>query len=102
MKIKAGVDLNGLRPEILIALIIANDLYSKLGKELEITCGVDGKHGYGSLHYVGLAVDIGFKELNPHQKETIVSDLKKKLGPQYDVVLEATHIHIEFQPKVQL
>jgi len=99
MRIKPGVDINGLKPEILIALMIAQSVYQDYGAELVLTCGVEADHSPKSLHYVGLAIDIGISSLSRSSAVKISSDLSAKLSDQFDIVLENDHIHIEFQPK---
>ena len=97
--IKPGVDISGIRPELVIALMAAGKVYAKRGAELVITSAKDGKHGRGSLHYVGLAVDLRTKHLTNQQKVDITIDLRQALGAQFDVVSEKDHLHVEFQPK---
>ena len=101
LAIKEGVSLSGLRPEMLVALQVADGVYSQHDVECVVTSGTDSKHGNGSLHYVGLAVDLRIRDF-ASKNVTVVSvvrQLKNLLGKQYDVVQERTHIHIEFQPK---
>ena len=50
----------------------------------------------GSLHYAGCAVDLRFP---PDNAAGLKAALAEALGGDYDVVLEADHIHVEFQPK---
>lgn len=102
MRIKSGVNISGIRPEIVLALIIARSVYSEHNTPLVVTCVQDGKHMPGSLHYLGLAADIRTGDLKPKDRSVVRKKLKESLGPQYDVVLEKTHIHIEFQPKEAL
>jgi len=100
MKLKSGVIIEGLKPEILIGVIIANDTFSKLGHELVITAGLDGVHMKGSKHYIGQAVDIRSRDILPERLLTVFAALKMNLGANFDVVKEDTHIHVEFDPKV--
>ena len=100
MKIKPGVRILGIRPEILLALMIAESLFNKENVELVITAAIDGKHSRGSLHYAGAAVDLRIRHLPLGGAEKIYGDLISALGSDYDVVLEKSHIHVEFQPKV--
>ena len=100
MKIKNGVEVNGLRPEILLAIFIADGIWNKHGQELVITSCTDGKHGRGSKHYIGNAFDGRTRYFNEDEKHAILIELKNSLGEQYDVVLESDHMHIEFDPKV--
>ena len=97
MKLKNGVSISGLRPEILVALIVAEGIAREEGSEIVVTSGVDGQHRAGSLHYVGLAVDL--RRWNLRDPTAFVDRLKESLGPSFDVLLERTHIHVEFQPK---
>ncbi len=100
MKIKPGVRILGIRPEILLALMIAESLFNKENVELVITAAIDGKHSRASLHYTGAAVDLRIRHLPLGGAEKIYGDLISALGSDYDVVLEKSHIHVEFQPKV--
>ena len=99
MKIKDGVNIAGLKSEMILGCVIINDYLNKMPVEFVITSGTDGKHGIGSLHYVGLAVDVRIRDLRPDILQGVVTDLKNRLGVQFDVVLEQTHIHVEYQPK---
>ena len=96
MLIKAGVDISRLRPEIRKRLnLIANTVYEIEKKELVITSTYEGNHSEGSLHYANLAVDIQ----RAKNGNTLRKELCLNLGRDYDVVLEPTHIHIEYDPK---
>lgn len=105
ISIKHGVDLAGLQPEMVPVLINLERLFYELGLDCWITSCRDGKHGRGSLHYVGLALDFRTKAIaEPASKKTLIAQLAKSLGRQYDVLLEAEgrrneHGHVEFQPK---
>jgi len=99
MYIKAGVKVNGIRPEMLLAIMIADKVYNEFGQTLVITEITGGKHGNGSLHYVGLAIDIRTSYFATGEARIVADEIRISLGNQYDVVLESTHIHIEYQPK---
>ncbi len=97
MILGAEVRVFGIRPELLLALVVADELYHKKDETLIIYHLMDGEHMKGSLHYVGSAGDLSVPQLsNPL---AMVTDLRAALGSDYDVVYETTHIHIEFQPK---
>lgn len=102
MWIKRGVSPRGIRTQILLALFIADQVYRDFGLEMIMTSGSEGKHGYGSLHYVGLGCDVDAVGVTDSQQRDIAAEIKKRLGEEYDVVSEATHIHIEYQPKTQM
>ncbi len=96
MRIKEGVRVYGIEGPLVLALVIADQLYWERAEELVVTSLMDGNHMRGSLHYVGLAGDLrlpgsGIQELR--------DELAIRLGPDYDVVVESEHIHVEFQPK---
>lgn len=96
MLIKAGVDISRLRPEIRKKLNeIARRVWAIEQEELTITSTYEGSHSEGSLHYANLAIDIRRHKKGSH----VISDLIGKLGKDYDVILEADHIHIEYDPK---
>jgi hypothetical protein len=109
---KAGVDTRNMKPQVVAALIVCNDVYAALGCICMVTSVGDSKHGDGSLHYLGLAVDLRLpSRYNPSVKDidtVAVTKLKDALNEQYDVVLEGVntpgasgaHIHVEFDPHV--
>jgi hypothetical protein len=99
LKLKPGVRVLGLKPEILTAMLVAESI---IGDAFVITAAVDSNHKAGSLHYAGLAVDFRTNDLTSPM-DTILK-LRDALGPEYDVLLEDSglpnaHGHIEFQPK---
>ena len=95
--IKNGVDLRGLTPQMAIAYTIACRCYGQY--DCVITSASDGKHGLNSLHYKGQALDLRTRHINGQGLQAIYNKLKESLGEQFDVVLEADHIHIEFDVK---
>ena len=100
MRIKRGVDIAGIRPEMVIAMMIAKDIIERYNVEFVITSAKDGKHGRGSLHYVQLAIDVRRRDFNDNiVVKQITEEMKDHLGEQFDVVLESTHWHIEYNPK---
>lgn len=99
MKVKSGVKLTGLQPELIIGLIVCKSVYDKFGFELVITSGLEGNHSRKSLHYTGQAVDLRTRSMSKSTQERVIYEIRKRLTEDFDVVLEATHIHIEYQPK---
>lgn len=96
--LKPGVVVAGLSPEILLAVMIAKDIVHGFAHPFTITSLLDGKHSKKSLHYKGHAVDIRTRMMNAATKAEFKRLLTNALGANYDVVLEATHMHIEFDP----
>ena len=101
MKLKKGVTPNGLMPQLLLALMVADQVWADNGQELVVTSLNDSKHSRTSLHYAGCAADLRTRYFDPDQVETIAELLREALGncPDYDVVVESDHIHLEWQPK---
>ena len=73
--------------------------YEKAGYPLVITALTDGKHMEGSLHYKGQAADFRTNDISPAVAALIVKNTKEALGADYDVILEASHGHLEHDPK---
>ena len=97
--IKKGVKARGVRPEIVLAIQEAREVYRDLDAELVITSLLDSKHMKDSLHYNGLAVDLRTRHLSQADRATAAARLRLVLGPEYDVVRESEHIHVEHEPK---
>lgn len=99
MKIKPGVSILGIRPEMLVALEVANDVYKDHDCDLVVTSCTDGTHSRGSRHYSGLAIDIRTRNLVESEIPQVHQRIRDDLGSSFDVILESTHIHIEFDPE---
>lgn len=100
MLMKDSVRLLGIRPELVVAIMIAASVYDMYEESFVVTSVVDGKHMRASLHYVGAAFDIRLPE--SRTSDFIRQALAGALGHAFDVVLEETHIHVEWQPKEPL
>ena len=99
MRLKPGVRLVGVKPELLVGLMIADAIFSEHKEQLVLTSLVDGAHSPGSLHYPGMAFDVRTAGVPQDTLNRIVARLNEELGEDFDVVLELDHLHIEFQPK---
>jgi len=99
MKILPNVVLNKLQTPMVNALPVINAAFSKQGIDCTITCGNEGKHMKGSLHPAGLALDFRTRELPSYAVKKIVKEIDAELGDYYDVVLESTHLHVEYDRK---
>jgi len=99
MQLKSGVKLRGLRPELVIALIICDGVYSSFDVEMVVTSVNDSTHGRGSLHFNGSAFDLRTRNIATNDIAPIFSKISKFLGAEFDAVLENDHIHVEYQPK---
>lgn len=66
--------------------------------DLVVNHGGDGAHGDGSLHPWGLALDLDTEGDRFEHVEQLAGYLARILPGSYDVVLERTHVHVEFDP----
>lgn len=96
MKIKDGVEIALMSKGNLIAIAKVNAMLEMMGKSLTITSLTDGKHRKNSKHYSGDAFDVRIWSFD-NAKE-IATKMQNLLGEDYDVVLEKTHIHVEYDP----
>lgn len=96
MRLALNVRTQGIRPELLLGLMIVSDMCTKYGAIVVITALLNGHHMKNSLHYTGAAVDFTLA-LVPDRDAWVVQ-LRESLGEAFDVIDEGTHIHIEYQP----
>lgn len=95
---KPGVDPAGALDPIRYAIAIAEQIYTRHGSALVVTSLTEGRHIAGSLHPSGLAVDLRTRDLPPGAPRLAAAELAAALGGDYDVILEADHIHVEYDP----
>lgn len=101
MLLKIGVTFEKAKPPAWYAMGFV-DALSKLftGDQATMTSITDGKHGQGSKHYDGVAIDIRTRDLRKEQIDSLYMLLREHLDPYgFDTVLENDHIHVEFDPK---
>jgi len=96
MLIKQGVDISRLKRAIRRSLCVVAKIFRKHGYELVITSTYDGTHSPCSLHYANDAYDV--RITTGKKRNMIYEEIKEALGDDYDVILEKTHLHIEFDP----
>ncbi len=107
LKIKQGVKVIGIRPEMALFMTLAESAFSSYGLDCIVTSVVDSKHKAGSAHYTGRAVDLRIRHIPGYEIDgnqaalvnSIYNDLKLAAGENFDVVLEGNHIHCEYDPK---
>ena len=99
MKLKKGVKVQGIRPELMIAIIVADTVYTENGHELVLTSVCEGKHSSTSLHHSGGAFDARTRYFTSDVQTVVRNKIKERLGVDYDVVLESDHLHVEYQPR---
>lgn len=105
VSMKPGTSIVGVSPEMAFGMVIIAGVFSSRGCPCVVTACTDGKHGTGSLHYIGSAVDLRCPSRflgEPASDIAMVQDLRVALGPEWDVILESgesAHIHAEHDPK---
>jgi hypothetical protein len=100
MKIKDGVIMSGLQLPMRPVLLTAEKIYRQYDAELVITSALEGTHSAGSLHYYGYALDMRTRDVPEELRPALANSLRKnleKLSEQYRVILEPTHIHVEWR-----
>ena len=98
---KFGVEWHDMHPAIEAATSSIEKVYAQFGVPCVCTSARDGKHSPKSLHYSGRAIDLRTRQLGNMQQLEVTARLRKVLGPDFDVVLESDHLHIEFDPKTE-
>ena len=73
--------------------------FAVVGKPCVVTSGSDGQHKVNSKHYTNEAIDLRTFHLQGNELDTVVQALKNTLGKDFDVVIEASHLHLEHDPK---
>lgn len=99
LKRKSNVRFGGIQPEMVVGLMIVRDVFESHNEDSILTSVVDGVHGAVSYHRAGFAADIRLPRLA--DIELIASDCRVRLGPEFDVVVESDHLHVEFDVRRQ-
>lgn len=60
-----------------------------------ITSANDSTHKEGSLHYRDRALDFRTIDMTSYQIEAWADEIRKRLGPGFDVIIERDHLHVE-------
>lgn len=97
MRFKTGVEILGIRPEMVAIFGAIEQAWLEQGVEATITSVTDGKHKRQSAHYTGSAVDVRIWDMDAAKA---AEALRERLTGDYDVVLESDHIHVEYDPKL--
>jgi len=95
--------ISGLRSEIVMATIIVDQVFSDFKFDCRMGSGIDSNHSRNSLHFSGAAGDYtAMKDGKPiggkRDYVVIAERVRQRLGKEFDVIPEDTHLHIEFQP----
>ena len=94
------VSVKGLKPEMVIALMILRGLFDLYSLPVVVTSGSegfdgDGVHMKGSRHYVGEAVDIRKRQVPKDLLPEFIAKMRKFLKSDFEVIDEKHHFHIE-------
>jgi hypothetical protein len=105
MKLKEGVKLTNLTPQMALGCFIVAGVMKRLDPTCSamITSVDDSKHGSPTLHGKGRAADWRTKDFNG-DKYQLRNEVKSALGDEFDVVLEDLHgpnehMHTEHDPR---
>lgn len=99
LELKPGVKVGGIAPEMVLAAVVAACVYEDAGADCVITSCRDGQHMAGSLHYEGRAIDLRTRDLAPEIRKEVALGIAAALGPEFDVVDEIDHLHLEHDVK---
>lgn len=106
MRLKPGVKLDELTPQIVLAACIVRDCYKEVDPEASctITSANDSRHSDRSLHYHGKGLDFRTHDVRFTLKRVLLRRIQESLGNEFDVLLEGEgtaneHIHVEWDPK---
>ena len=100
ISLKPGARVRGMRTEILFAHTVVASVFAAHGLDCVVTSASDGKHSAGSRHYSFCAIDYRTRHITAAgQKKQITRVIDEALGEDFDVVLEDTHLHVEYDPK---
>lgn len=73
--------------------------FAVVNKPCVVTSGCDGQHQVNSKHYTNEAIDLRTFHLQGDELHTVVQAMQDTLGQDFDVVIEASHLHCEFDSK---
>jgi hypothetical protein len=97
--LKQDVTVRDLHGTIARVIPVVETIYQLFDQTLVITSGTDGVHSSGSLHYKGKAIDCRTRFFSVNEKVAVRDMVAQALGDDYDVILERTHLHIEYDPE---
>lgn len=99
MQLKPTIKLSKLNPQIIIAMMVLDSVYTEHGQELVITAINDGQHMQGSKHYTGDAFDARTKYFTEQERKIVFDEIRERLPIDFDIIDEADHFHVEYDQK---
>lgn len=100
LRIKPGVRLTGLKPEMSVVLDVVPIVFGRKGYDCWLTCAVEERDS--GLHPEGKALDFDSSTNVPLDTgKEIERSAESFLGPEFDVDWHGPryHLHVEHQPK---
>lgn len=94
---KKGVSLVGMQPEALRGIDGCLDCFHDAQLPMTLTSCRDGSHSTHSHHYKGLAWDMRVWDI-VGRIEWMCRKMRERIGPDYQVINEESHIHCEYDP----
>ncbi len=99
LEIDSNVNMAGLHWCMRPVLLAAERVYTALQAPLRITSALDGEHSPRSLHYYGLAIDLGVRNMTGSKRKRAVEMLQKDVGCAFQVIDGTNYIHVEWDPQ---
>ena len=97
LRMKQGVSPKNIKPECVLGMHLASSVFDDAGLDCIITSISDGTHSKNSRHYIGYAFDLRRRHIPDEETLNVIHDrLIYELGPEYVVILENTHFHIQY------
>jgi len=88
---------NYLHEPMVRVLNVASTWGHRSGLRVYLTSVNDHEHGEGSLHGRDWAMDFDVQGNRTVDLQRLAAYLRKHLGPEFDVVFEGNHVHVEME-----
>ena len=98
---KKDVLIKRVHPKMVYAWGVVAQLSDEWDIDTVVTSVSDGVHMRGSKHYLDPCQASDFRTWylpSEPEKRKFTKELQKRLGEDFDVVLESTHLHVEYDP----
>ena len=98
---KHDVLIKRVHPEMVYAWGVVAQLSAEWGINTVVTSVSDGVHSANSKHYCDPCQATDFRTWylpSEQEKRRFARELQRLLGKDFDVVLESTHLHVEYDP----
>jgi hypothetical protein len=96
MRLKRGVNIEGVHWKMFSAMFIIAPILEALGQECVVTSGVEGHHSRTSRHYIGCALDFRNRDLSHADRLVVRDKMQAELGAEFVVINEGNHFHIQW------